>query len=165
MCWRWKDSVQPPQFLALQSKVRGTADISSLSQGLLLILKPVLDYWKKCSKVKRKCPFQPNHQLEKMRLDFVFQDMTFELDVNPLSAFKHLHTLDLNFYDNHRYFILQNLKNLTSKQKLLLEFRTNSEKVKFTLLSSGTHFLIRFWKHVGHKSRLWSTMSLLTIAP
>ena len=38
-----------------------------------------------------------------MRLDFVFQDMNFELDVNPLSAFNHLHTLDLNFYDNHRF--------------------------------------------------------------
>ena len=42
-------------------------------------------------------------QLEKMRLDFVFQDMTFALDVAPLSTFKHLHTLDLNFYDNHRF--------------------------------------------------------------
>jgi len=41
-------------------------------------------------------------KLEKMRLDFVFQDMTFALDVAPLSTFKHLHTLDLNFYDNHR---------------------------------------------------------------
>jgi hypothetical protein len=37
-----------------------------------------------------------------MRLDFVFQDMNFDLDVKPLAAFQHLHTLDLNFYDNHR---------------------------------------------------------------
>jgi len=48
-------------------------------------------------------------KLEKMRLDFVFQDMNFELDVNPLSAFKHLHTLDLNFYDNHRNPLLDKI--------------------------------------------------------
>jgi len=34
---------------------------------------------------------------------------TFELDVNPLSAFKHLHTLDLNFYDNHRNPLLDKI--------------------------------------------------------
>ena len=44
-------------------------------------------------------------------MDFVFQDMNFELDVGPLSAFKFLETLDLNFYDNHR-LILVTLRSL-----------------------------------------------------
>ena len=59
-------------------------------------------------RVSDHCP-----RLERIRLDFVFQDMSFELDVNPLAAFKHLHTLDLNFYDNHRYFV--NILPLTSR--------------------------------------------------
>ena len=82
-----------------------------------------------------------------MRLDFVFQDMTFELDVNPLSAFKHLHTLDLNFYDNHRYFFYPaKSENVSSKQKLSSYYSNlvPVPKGKMYSAASGTHFLIRF---------------------
>jgi len=40
-------------------------------------------------------------KLERIRLDFVFQDMNFQLEAAALSNFRHLNTLDLNFYDNH----------------------------------------------------------------
>jgi len=40
-------------------------------------------------------------RIEKLRLDFIFQDMNFWLEANPISQFENLNTLDLNFYDNH----------------------------------------------------------------
>ena len=40
-------------------------------------------------------------KLEKLRLDFIFQDMNFWLEATPISRFEHINTLDLNFYDNH----------------------------------------------------------------
>ena len=40
-------------------------------------------------------------KLEKLRLDFIFQDMNFWLEVGPISLLQHITTLDLNFYDNH----------------------------------------------------------------
>ena len=40
-------------------------------------------------------------KIEKLRLDFVFQDMNFWLEANPITQFENLNTLDLNFYDNH----------------------------------------------------------------
>ena len=40
-------------------------------------------------------------KLEKLRLDFIFQDMNFWLEASPISRFEHINTLDLNFYDNH----------------------------------------------------------------
>jgi len=55
-------------------------------------------------------------KLEKMRLDFVFQDFSFQLDVAPLNVFKHLHTLDLNFYDNHRNPLLEKILKACGKQ-------------------------------------------------
>ena len=53
-----------------------------------------------------------------MRLDFVFQDFSFQLDVAPLNVFKHLHTLDLNFYDNHRFFLSLDWNSCVWQQKL-----------------------------------------------
>ena len=47
-------------------------------------------------RVSDHCP-----RLERIRLDFVFQDMNFQLDASPLGNFRYLDTLDLNFYDNH----------------------------------------------------------------
>ena len=47
-------------------------------------------------RVSDHCP-----KLERIRLDFVFQDMNFQLEATALSTFRHLNTLDLNFYDNH----------------------------------------------------------------
>ena len=52
-------------------------------------------------------PFCP--RLEKIRLDFVFQDMNFSLDTSPLTRFHNLHTLDLNFYDNHNNALFENI--------------------------------------------------------
>ena len=52
-------------------------------------------------------PFCP--RLEKIRLDFVFQDMNFSLDTSPLASFRNLHTLDLNFYDNHNNALFENI--------------------------------------------------------
>ena len=64
-------------------------------------------------------PFCP--KLEKIRLDFVFQDMNFILDASPLASFSNLHTLDLNFYDNHRNTLLENiLKTCGSQLKCLV---------------------------------------------
>ena len=40
-------------------------------------------------------------KMEKLRLDFIFQDMNFWLETTPISRFENLKTLDLNFYDNH----------------------------------------------------------------
>jgi len=55
-------------------------------------------------------------KLEKIRLDFVFQDMTFGFDASALSNFKHLTTLDLNFYDNHRNQLLDHILCICGKQ-------------------------------------------------
>jgi len=54
--------------------------------------------------VSQLCP-----KLEKIRLDFVFQDMDFTLDASTLVNFKHLTTLDLNFYDRHRNSLLDHI--------------------------------------------------------
>ena len=91
----------------------------------------ILSVEKTNSKPLGKVWFQSNqyYQLEKMRLDFVFQDMSFELDVNPLAAFKHLHTLDLNFYDNHRYFVNILPKPLTSR------WETSPKRIFWTWVS------------------------------
>ena len=48
-------------------------------------------------------------KLEKFRIDFVFQDMRFTLDLNPLKQFHHLNTLDINFYDNHNNQLLDRI--------------------------------------------------------
>jgi len=48
-------------------------------------------------------------KLEKIRLDFVFQDMDFVLDAYALKNFKHLHWLDINFYDNHQNPLLDHI--------------------------------------------------------
>ena len=48
-------------------------------------------------------------KLEKFRIDFVFQDMRFTLDLNPLKQFQHLNTLDINFYDNHNNQLLDRI--------------------------------------------------------
>ena len=47
-------------------------------------------------RVSDHCP-----RLERIRLDFVFQDMNFQLNASALGNFRYLDTLDLNFYDNH----------------------------------------------------------------
>ena len=115
---RWKDTVQPPQFLAVQPQVWGTPHISSLSKGLSFHLQSLLTFYHKHSSpfYTRNDPLLLLHlfsffwKLEKMRLDFVFQDFSFQLDVAPLNVFKHLRTLDLNFYDNHRFFCKLGLK-------------------------------------------------------
>eukprot|EP00092_Neocalanus_flemingeri_P026042 GFUD01028227.1.p1 GENE.GFUD01028227.1~~GFUD01028227.1.p1 ORF type:complete len:553 (+),score=129.57 GFUD01028227.1:75-1733(+) len=54
--------------------------------------------------VSMLCP-----KLEKIRLDFVFQDMDFALDASTLVNFKHLHTLDLNFYDRQQNSLLDHI--------------------------------------------------------
>ena len=64
-------------------------------------------------------PFCP--RLEKIRLDFVFQDMNFSLDTTPLASFRNLHSLDLNFYDNHNNALFENiLKTCGDKLKCLV---------------------------------------------
>ena len=66
--------------------------------------------------VAQFCP-----KLEKIRLDFVFQDMTYSLDPSPLASFSNLHTLDLNFYDNHNNALFENiLKTCGAKLKSLV---------------------------------------------
>ena len=66
--------------------------------------------------VEPSCP-----RLEKIRLDFVFQDMNFSLDTSPLASFRNLHTLDLNFYDNHNNALFENiLKTCGDKLKCLV---------------------------------------------
>ena len=46
---RWKDTVQPPQFLAVQPQVWGTPHISSLSKGLSFHLQSLLTFYHKHS--------------------------------------------------------------------------------------------------------------------
>jgi len=48
-------------------------------------------------------------KLEKIRLDFVFQDMDFTLDASTLANFKNLSMLDLNFYDRHQNNLLDHI--------------------------------------------------------
>jgi len=66
-------------------------------------------------------------KIEKFRLDFVFQDMNFELDVSPLKNFKFLDTLDLNFYDNHNNPLLQNILSVCGHQLSCLIFNVCAE--------------------------------------
>ena len=163
---RWQNSVQWPEFLVVQSQVWGTTDISPLSKGQqsceFMFLKTkaayninvILSVEKTNSKPLAKVWFQylsnQYYQLEKMRLDFVFQDMSFELDVNPLAAFKHLHTLDLNFYDNHRYFVNK-----------AFDF-ARGDKSKKNFLDMGVLRHVHQWTWTVHSSDLleWSQYSL-----
>ena len=61
-------------------------------------------------------------RLEKIRLDFVFQDMNFCLDTSPLASFSNLHTLDLNFYDNHNNALFENILKTCGAQLKCLVF-------------------------------------------
>jgi len=66
-------------------------------------------------------------KIEKFRLDFVFQDMNFELDVSPLRSFKFLDTLDLNFYDNHNNPLLEKILSICGQQLSCLIFNVCAE--------------------------------------
>ena len=61
-------------------------------------------------------------RLEKIRLDFVFQDMTFSLDTSALASFSNLHTLDLNFYDTHNNALFENILKTCGAQLKCLVF-------------------------------------------
>ena len=67
--------------------------------------------------VSSQCP-----KLEKIRLDFVFQDMNNNLDVSPLYNFSNLETLDLNFYDNHENFLLARILDACGTKLISLIF-------------------------------------------
>ena len=84
-----------------------------------------------CYNIKNFWLFNPNTEelqvaplcprLEKIRLDFVFQDMNFSLDTSALASFSNLHSLDLNFYDNHNNALFENiLKTCGDKLKCLV---------------------------------------------
>jgi len=66
-------------------------------------------------------------RLEKIRLDFVFQDMSYSLDASPLSSFKYLDTLDLNFYDSHNADMFTHILNVCGFQLTNLIFNVCSD--------------------------------------
>ena len=61
-------------------------------------------------------------KLEKIRIDFVFQDMNFNLSVNCLSSYNYLRVLDLNFYDNHNNSLLDNILSVCGQRLEKLVF-------------------------------------------
>lgn len=60
--------------------------------------------------------------LEKIRLDFVFQDMQFTLDPSPLGQLRNLQTLDLNFYDNTQNELFRKILETCGPQLTTLVF-------------------------------------------
>ena len=85
-----------------------------------------------CYNIKNFWLFNPNTEelqvsplcprLEKIRLDFVFQDMNFSLDTSALASFSNLHTLDLNFYDNHNNALFEKILKACGAQLKSLVF-------------------------------------------
>jgi len=61
-------------------------------------------------------------RLEKIRLDFVFQDMNFNLNVSSLASYNNLRILDLNFYDNHNNSLLNNILSICGQKLEKLVF-------------------------------------------
>ena len=66
-------------------------------------------------------------KLEKLRLDFVFQDMNFWLEANPISQLDKLTTLDLNFYDNHDESLFIRIINACGEKLTTLIFNVFAE--------------------------------------
>ena len=101
-----------------------TADVPNYEQNLTEVrrAKPfnIKNFWLFNPKsdelrVSDHCP-----RLERIRLDFVFQDMNFQLEASALANFRYLNTLDLNFYDKHDNPLLDRiLESCGSKLKTL----------------------------------------------
>lgn len=101
-----------------------TADFPNYEQNLTEVrrAKPfnIKNFWLFNPKsdelrVSDHCP-----RLERIRLDFVFQDMNFQLEASALANFRYLNTLDLNFYDKHDNPLLDRiLESCGSKLKTL----------------------------------------------
>ena len=73
-------------------------------------------------RVSDHCP-----KLERIHLDFVFQDMSLQLEASALANFRYLDTLDLNFYDNYDNPLLDRiLESCGSKLKTLI-FNVDAE--------------------------------------
>ena len=102
------------------------ADINPIEEIEQIQQYSIKNFWlfnpKSELNVSSCCP-----KIEKFRLDFVFQDMNFELDVSPLRSFKVLDTLDLNFYDNHNNPLLEKILSICGQQLSCLIFNVCAE--------------------------------------